>query len=147
MNRSSTFVGFGVVLAFVLACADRADAAVATKEARVTQVIRDVKLLPSDDAPRAAAVNDQVREGIAVRTGDQSRSELTFVDLTISRLGANTVFTFNKAGRSVQLDGGSVLIRVPKDSGGGNVRTNAVTVGIRSEERRVGKDGRSLWWP
>jgi hypothetical protein len=50
--------------------------------------------------------------------------------LTISRLGANTVFTFNKAGRSVELGGGSVLVRVPKDSGGGNVRTNAVTVAI-----------------
>lgn len=75
-------------------------------------------------------MNDRVREGVAVRTGDKSRSELTFTDLTISRLGANTIFSFNKAGRSVQLDAGSVLVRVPKDSGGGNVRTNAVAVAI-----------------
>jgi hypothetical protein len=130
MNRSLMLLCCGATAAFSLALAQVTRAAVSPKEARVTQVIRDVKLLPSDDEPRAAALNDAVREGIAVRTGDQSRSELTFTDVTISRLGANTLFTFNKAGRSVELGGGSVLVRVPKDSGGGNVRTNAVTVAI-----------------
>ena len=102
--------------------------AVAGKEARVTQVIRDVKLMPSGADARPAALNDQVREGIAVRTGDQSRSELTFPDVTISRLGANTIFTFDQGGHSVDLNGGSVLLRVPKNAGGGNIRTNAVSV-------------------
>ena len=100
------------------------------KEARVTQIIRDVKLLRSDAPPRPAAENEQVSENTAVRTGDESRSELTFEDLTITRLGANTIFSFNKAGRSGRLDSGSILLRVPKDSGGGEFRTNAVTVGI-----------------
>ena len=101
-----------------------------SKEARVTRIIRDVNLLPSDAPPRAAAENDQVNENTAVRTGDESRSELTFDDLTITRLGANTIFSFNKAGRSGQLGGGSILVYVPKNSGGGEFRTNAVTVGI-----------------
>ena len=100
------------------------------KEARVTQVVREVKLLPNNAEARPAAVNDQVREGIAVRTGDSSRSELTFPDVTITRLGANTIFTFDRGGHSVDLNGGSVLLRVPKNSGGGNVRTNAVSVAI-----------------
>lgn len=102
----------------------------ASNEARVTQAIRDVKLLPSESKPKPAAVNDKVSEGTGVRTGDKSRSELTFVDLTIERLGANTFFSFNKAGRSVELDGGSMLLRVPKDSGGARMTTSAVTVGI-----------------
>jgi FecR protein len=100
------------------------------KEARVTRVIRDVKLLPSKSAAKPAVVNDKVNEGTGVRTGDDSRSELTFLDQTITRLGANTSFSFNKAGRSVDLSSGSMLLRVPKDSGGARMTTNAVSVGI-----------------
>jgi hypothetical protein len=99
-------------------------------EARVTRIIREVNLLPSDAPPRAAAENDQVNENTAVRTGDESRSELTFDDLTITRLGARTIFSFYRAGHSGQLDGGSMLVYVPKNSGGGEFRTNAVTVGV-----------------
>ena len=99
-------------------------------EARVTRIIQDVKLLPSKLAARPAAVNDKVREGTSVRTGEDSRSELTFVDLTITRLGANTVFSFNNAGRNVELGSGSILLRVPKHSGGARMRTDAVTVAI-----------------
>ena len=107
------------------------EAAAAKGEARVTQIVRDVKVLPEEGgAAFAAAVNEQVAEGEAVRTGDASRSELTFADLTISRLGANTIYSFNKAGRDVRLTNGSILLRVPKGSGGGNVRTDPVTVAV-----------------
>src|SRR6266404_5901229 len=100
------------------------------KEARVTRIIRDVKVLPSGSLARPAALDVMVRENTGVRTGDESRSELTFADLTITRLGANTVFNFNRAGRSAELGNGSVLLRVPKDSGGATIRASAVTVGI-----------------
>src|SRR5947209_4644024 len=50
------------------------------KEAKVTQVVQDVKLLPSNASPRPATINDNVRHGTAVQTGTQSRSELTFKD-------------------------------------------------------------------
>jgi hypothetical protein len=100
------------------------------KEARVTQIVRDVKILPADAAARAAAVNDRVADDTGVRTGGDSRSELTFADLTITRLGSNTIFSFNKAGRNAQVDSGSILLRVPKDSGGGRIKTSAVTVAV-----------------
>jgi FecR-like protein len=99
-------------------------------EARVTTVIRDVKLLPSGAKSKPAALDDMVNAGTGVRTGDRSRSELTFVDLTIERLGANTLFNLGKAGRHVELESGSMLLRVPKDSGGAQMTTRAVTVGI-----------------
>ena len=73
-------------------------------EGHVTAVFHDVQLLPEQADARAAAINDKVDDGTALRTGDDSRSELTFADLTITRLGANTIFSFNKAGRSVRLD-------------------------------------------
>jgi FecR protein len=100
------------------------------KEARVTQIVRDVKILPADAAAREAVVNDRVADDTGVRTGGDSRSELTFADLTITRLGSNTIFSFNKAGRNAQVDSGSILLRVPKDSGGGRIKTSAVTVAV-----------------
>ena len=102
----------------------------ADKEARVTRIIKDVKILPSESDARPAVVDEKVQEGTAVRTGDESRSELTFVDLTITRLGANTVYSFDKAGRNIRLQSGTILVRVPKDSGGAQMITSAVTVAI-----------------
>ncbi len=100
------------------------------KQARVTQVINDVKLLPSGAEPRPATVNDEVKEGAAVRTGEASRTELTFADLTIARLGASTVFTFDQGARAIDLSGGAILLRVPKNSGGAKINTAAVTAAI-----------------
>ena len=116
--------------AFVVGFAATFATAETPKEARVTQIIREVKLLPSNADERDAMVEDKVAEDTGVRTGVDSRSELTFADLTITRLGANTIFSFNKAGRTVNLEGGSVLLRVPKDSGGATIRNNVVTVAI-----------------
>src|SRR5205814_368239 len=99
-------------------------------EGQVTYIVHDVQLLPEKADARPAVLNDKVDEGTGLRTGDDSRSELTFGDLTITRLGANTIFSFNKAGRNVQVDSGSILLRVPKDSGGGRIKTSAVTVAV-----------------
>ena len=118
----------GLLLATGLA--GSVSAAAPKSEGRVTQIVRDVKVLPEEADPRPATMNDKVGAGEAVRTGDASRSELTFADLTISRLGANTIYSFNRAGRDVQLTNGSILLRVPKGSGGGNIRTDPVTVAV-----------------
>jgi hypothetical protein len=124
---SKILVGFVTSLAFLLP--DPSNGA-GSKEARVTQIIREVKLLPADKAAREAALNDKVSEDTGVRTGGDSRSELTFPDLTITRLGANTIFSFNKSGRTANVETGSILLRVPKDSGGGSIRSSAVTVAV-----------------
>jgi hypothetical protein len=100
------------------------------KEARVTRIIKEVQLLPAQTAPRPAVVNDDVRSGTAVRTGADSRTELTFTDLTLARLGANTIFSFNEGTRNLDLGGGAVLLQVPKGAGGAKITTAAVTAGI-----------------
>ena len=100
------------------------------QEARVTQVVNDVKLLLEQAAPRPAAISDLVRHGSAVRTGTQSRSELTFADLTITRLGANTIFSFKEGTREMNLIDGAILFQVPKGSGGATIRTVGVTAAI-----------------
>ncbi|MBV9009645.1 MAG: FecR domain-containing protein, partial [Verrucomicrobia bacterium] len=100
------------------------------KEARVTQVVKDVKLLPFQAAPKPATVNDQVRDGTAVRTGVESRTELTFTDQTLARLGANTIFTFAEGTRNLDLKDGAMLLRVPKNAGGAKISTAAITAAI-----------------
>ena len=71
-----------------------------------------------------------MRDGSAVRTGVESRAELTFTDQTLARLGANTIFTFNEGTRNLELGGGAMLLRVPKDAGGAQINTAAVTAAI-----------------
>ena len=66
----------------------------------------------------------------AVRTGIESRAELTFTDQTLARLGANTIFSFDKGTRNLELGGGVMLLRVPKDAGGAQINTAAVTAAI-----------------
>src|SRR3981081_2902587 len=100
------------------------------REARVTQVVKDVKLVSGQTEPRPATLSDTVRGDTAVRTGPESRAELTFGDLTIARLGANTIFSFNQGSRTVDLGNGAILLRVPKGSGGAKVQTAAVTAAI-----------------
>jgi len=99
-------------------------------EGRVTAIFHDVQLLPEQADARPAAINDKVDDGTALRTGNDSRSELTFADLTITRLGANTIFSFNKAGRTVRLDSGAILLYARKNSGPAQITTKAVSVGI-----------------
>jgi len=100
------------------------------KEAKVTQVIQDVKVLPSNAAPRPATVNDNVRQGTAVQTGVQSRSELTFKDQTITRLGEKTIYSPGEGARTIDLGSGQFLLYVPKKSGGAKVKMGPVTAAI-----------------
>jgi mannose-6-phosphate isomerase-like protein (cupin superfamily) len=100
------------------------------KQARITRVVRDVSLLAPHIAARPARLNDDVTNGSAVHTGADSRAELTSGDLTITRVGANSIFSFDQDGRNLNVESGAILLRVPKGSGGAHIRSSALTVGI-----------------
>jgi hypothetical protein len=100
------------------------------KEARITQVIKDVRLLASSASPRPASLNDMINAGTAVRTGTDSRAELTFPDQSLSRLGANSVFSFSEGGREFDLNSGAILLAVPKSSGEVRVKTAAASAAV-----------------
>jgi hypothetical protein len=118
-------------LAFVLASAlPNSVNADEPKQARVTQVIQDVRVVPSNAAARPAAVNDDVRQGTAVQTGSQSRSELTFKDQTITRLGEKTIFSVGQGSQTMDLGSGQFLIYTPKKAGGAKVKMGPVTAAI-----------------
>lgn len=142
-SMNITRQSLGVWIAILLPFATSSTFA-AKNEARVTRIIREVKLLPAQAAPKPAVLNDTVNDNTAIRTGDSSRSELTFVDLRITRLGANTLFAFNTGGHNVQLNAGSMLLYVPKNVGGAQMATSAVSVAITGttvifESRKAGR--------
>jgi hypothetical protein len=131
MNKliRSNVVRMALALVATLALARLAVAA-SKSDAHVTQVIRDVRLLASAAGTRPAAVNDAVREGEAVRTGGESRAELTFTDQTITRLGANTVFSYGKGAKEFDLSSGAALMVVPKEAGTVKINTAAATAAV-----------------
>jgi hypothetical protein len=118
----------GVLL--ILVAPTRLANAAALQEARVSQVIQDVRLLEAHTAPHAAAVNDKVTHGSAVRTGVESRAELTFNDLTITRLGANTIFSFTAGARQAELTRGAILLQVPPNAPAVRANTTSVSVAV-----------------
>jgi hypothetical protein len=99
------------------------------QEARVSQVIQDVRLLKAHGA-RPAVVNDKLTLERALRTGKESRAELTFADLTITRLGANTIFSLKARTREVDLTSGTVLLSVPSGAAPVRANTTAVTAAV-----------------
>src|SRR5881296_4401876 len=99
-------------------------------EAQVTQVVQDVKVVPSGAASRPATVNETIRQGNAVQTGVQSRSELTFKDKTITRLGEKSIFNVGGDGRTIDMGSGQFLLYVPKNKGGAKVKMGPVTAAI-----------------
>src|SRR5947208_17001221 len=60
----------------------------------------------------------------------QSRSELTFKDQTITRLGEKTIFSVGQGARTIDLGSGQILLYVPKKSGGAKVKMGPVTAAI-----------------
>jgi hypothetical protein len=100
------------------------------EEAKITQVVQDVKVVPAGAAARPVTVNETVRHGNAVQTGTQSRSELTFKDQTITRLGEKTIFNVGKEGRTIDMGNGQFLLYVPKNKGGAQIKMGPVTAAI-----------------
>lgn len=99
-------------------------------EATVTRVVNKVEIIPANAAPQPADVGETIRGQTGVRTGSNSRAQLTFADQTLARLGANTLFSFERGTRALDLENGSILLRVPKGAGGATIRSAPVTAAI-----------------
>ena len=72
-----------------------------------------------------AAPGDLVKGDTALKTGGNSRAELQFPDLTITRVGSNALFRFIAGTREMVLDSGTMLFSSPKGAGGGKVQAGA----------------------
>jgi len=110
------------------------------EQAKVTRVVNSVELLKPEAKPMTAAVGDDVTGRTAVQTGSDSRSELTFPDDTIARIGANALFRFQSGSRAMDLEQGTMLYSSPKGEGGGEVRMGAITAAVTGTNFLAGYD-------
>jgi hypothetical protein len=100
------------------------------KSATVTKVVNDVRIYGGSADGKSAAEGNKLTRSNSVHTGRRSRAELTFSDTTLTRIGANSVFSMAAGGRDIELKQGTMLIQVPKDKGGATIRTATVTASI-----------------
>jgi ferric-dicitrate binding protein FerR (iron transport regulator) len=108
-----------------------ASRAVDLKQSKVTQVVNDVQIISAaDQAKKAAVVNDIFAMPDILRTGAASRAELVAEDDTITRVGANTIFSFDPASRTIDLQQGSLLFHSPHGKGGGTIHTGSATASV-----------------
>src|SRR5436853_984495 len=98
--------------------------------AEVTKIINRVSVIEPAKGDRPAALRDVIKDDLGLQTGAKSRSELLFQDNTLTRIGAETFFSFKTGTRDMTLEKGSMLLQVPKGLGGAKIYTAAVTAAI-----------------
>jgi len=65
-----------------------------------------------------------------LQTGRSSRARLEAEDGTITRVGSNTLFSFEETDRTINLKRGSLLFHSPEGRGGGRVVTASATASV-----------------
>jgi hypothetical protein len=109
------------------------------EQAEVIKAINLVSLLPQD---KQAARGDVVKGNTGLKTGGDSRAELQFPDLTITRVGSNSVFRFIAGTREMILDSGTMLFSAPQGAGGGKVQAGAITAAVTGSDFMISNVGR-----
>jgi hypothetical protein len=100
-------------------------------QAVVRQKVNVVTVAPSlSAAARPAATGSVVQNQNVVRTGNESRAELEFTDLTLARMGSNSIFSFDAQARALEFTQGALLFSKPANSGRVEVRSGAITAAI-----------------
>jgi len=124
------FCSFSLVLTGLLATVSMSWGA-DLSQAVVREKVNIVTLAPNLQAQaRPAAQGAVVRDENVVRTGTESRAELEFTDLTLARLGSNSIFSFDAQARAMNFTRGAVLFSKPTNSGAIQLRSGAVSGAI-----------------
>ena len=101
------------------------------KQSKITQSVNDVEIISAGgQSKKTAAVNDLFTIPDILRTGPASRAELVAQDDTVTRVGANTIFSFDPANRTIDLQQGSLLFHSPHGKGGGSIHTGSATASV-----------------
>jgi len=127
------WVGFSLALVF------SSTAAMEFKEAEITTLKNLVEHDPgTGSAP--AKVNEKIGEKSKVSTAAASMAELMFADSSITRMGANTQFSFQSKERLVKLESGTVLVHTPPGNGGATVDCGGVTGAVSGTTFMASRD-------
>ena len=109
------------------------------EQAEVIKAINLVSLLPQS---ARAVRGDVVKGNTGLKTGNDSRAELQFPDLTIARVGSNSLFRFVAGTREIILDSGTMLFSAPEGAGGGKVRAGSITAAVTGSDFMILNVGR-----
>src|ERR1035438_1563960 len=122
----------GLILAVIISGAGvPAPAALPLTESTFTEIVRQANVVSAaDKSAKPARVNEVFKAPDLVRTGTASRLEMTAPDQTITRVGANTVFTFAPGGRDILLERGSILFHAPAGVGGGAIINHGTAAAV-----------------
>ena len=99
-------------------------------ESTFTEIVNDVNTVSATGDATTAKSGDVLKAPQRVRTGPSSRAELTAPDKTITRVGANTVFSYADSGRTLNLEQGNVLFHAPKGLGGGTIKSGGAAAAV-----------------
>jgi FecR protein len=128
---SFQYCRFTLLLACALTVGVASMSAADLAQAVVRQKVNVVTVAPSlGAAARPAATGSVVQNQNVVRTGNESRAELEFTDLTLARMGANSIFSFDSQARALEFTQGALLFSKPANSGRVEVRSGAITAAI-----------------
>jgi FecR protein len=122
-----------IALSFWIAgcCALARSATLPLTQSIFTEIINEANVVAAaTETVTPARTNEMFRVPDLVRTGPDSRVELTAADQTITRVGANTVFTFARTGRNITLERGSVLFHAPAGRGGGTITSGGASASV-----------------
>ncbi len=109
------------------------------KEAEITTLKNQVQH-DAGTGTAPAKVNEKIGEKSKVTTAASSMAELTFADTSITRLGANSLFSFQSKERLIKLEQGSVLVNTPPGNGGATVDCGGVTGAVSGTTFMASRD-------
>jgi hypothetical protein len=120
-------------------CSSFSFAAMEFKAAEITTLKNMVEHDPGSGAA-PARVNEKIGENSKVTTSAASMAELTFADASITRLGANSLFSFQSKERLIKLEKGSILVNTPPGNGGATVDCGGVTGAVSGTTFMASRD-------
>lgn len=97
----------------------------ALRDGRFSDVLRDVRL--ETNGQSFVASNELKFQDGLIRTGRDSRAELSFGDKSTVRLGDNSLVKVDSKDRTFDLESGAILAQVPSQVGGTLVKVRHVT--------------------
>lgn len=98
---------------------------------KFTEVVDKVLIIDAvTQRSRPASVNQTFKVPDQISTGANSRAELVAPDGTVTRVGANTVFSFAADKRQVNLQKGSILFHSPEGKGGGVIASDGAQAAV-----------------
>ncbi len=99
-------------------------------EARITQLAHDVQAIEASGKTRRVSIHATLSPGSTIRTGNDSRAELTIGDEITIRLAANTQLTLEVNPGNFDLKKGAVLAQASKWARGAKISAGGAAASI-----------------